>query len=75
MRLILVRHGRAGRRDDWHGPDKLRPLEARGRRQAERLVGVLAPLGPVRIVSSPYRRCLETVGPVAAHLGLEVEQT
>jgi broad specificity phosphatase PhoE len=75
MRLILVRHGRAGRRDQWRGPDSARPLDTRGRRQAERLVGVLAPLHPTRIVASPYRRCLDTMGPLAAHLDLEIERT
>ncbi len=28
--LLLVRHGQAGARSDWDGPDELRPLDARG---------------------------------------------
>src|SRR3954454_13818704 len=35
--LLLVRHAAAGDRADWDGPDDLRPLDTRGRRQAERL--------------------------------------
>jgi len=75
VQLILVRHGHAGRKDQWRRPDELRPLDARGRRQAERLVGVVGRLHPTRIVSSPYVRCLQTVAPVAAEVDLEVERT
>lgn len=55
--------------------DNLRPLDARGRRQAEHLVKVIVPLRPARIISSPFLRCLETMGPLAGHAGLEVERT
>lgn len=75
VRLFLVRHGHAGRKVQRRGRDKLRPLDGLGRRQAERLVGLIAPLEPTRIVSSPYRRCTETMGPLAATVGLEVEKT
>ena len=74
MRLILVRHGHAGRKDQWHRPDRLRPLDGRGQRQAQHLVQVLAPLRPTRIVSSPYKRCLQTMAPSADRFGLRVEQ-
>ena len=33
-----------------------------------------APFGVRRVVSSPYVRCVQTVEPLAAALGLEVEQ-
>jgi phosphohistidine phosphatase SixA len=75
MRLILVRHGQAGRKADWHRADKLRPLSPRGRSQAEHLVGVIAPLDPMRILTSPHVRCVETVGPLAAHTGLAIERS
>ena len=75
MQLILVRHGHAGRKDQWHRPDTLRPLDARGLRQAKRLVEVIAPLKPTRIVSSTYLRCLQTVAPLSTDIGLEIEQT
>jgi len=70
---VLLRHTSAGDRDDWLGEDLLRPLDARGRRQAAELVDVLRPLGVRRVVSSPYVRCVETVEPLAAALGLAVE--
>jgi 8-oxo-(d)GTP phosphatase len=70
---ILVRHASAGDRRDWEGDDRLRPLDAKGRRQAEELVEQLAAHSPRRVVSSPYVRCVATVEPLAAELGLEVE--
>jgi phosphohistidine phosphatase SixA len=70
---VLVRHASAGDRDDWAGDDRLRPLDARGRRQANELAELLAGLGLRRVVSSPYVRCVETVEPLAAVLGVSVE--
>ena len=73
VRMLLVRHGHAGTKEGWSGDDRLRPLDARGRRQAEHLVGVLSPWRPSRIVSSPYLRCLQTMEPLAATTGLRAE--
>lgn len=74
VQVLLVRHGHAGSKSRWAGDDKLRPLSARGQRDARRLVGVLEPFAPRTIVSSPYRRCLQTVEPLAVALDIEVEQ-
>jgi 8-oxo-dGTP diphosphatase len=73
MIVHLVRHARAGRRAEWVGDDRLRPLDERGIRQAEALVAQLAGRGFERIVSSPYVRCVETVMPLAEAHGLTVE--
>lgn len=73
MSLLLVRHAHAGERGDWRGHDSLRPLTARGRHQAADLAGILVEIGAERVLSSPYRRCIETVAPTAAALGLTVE--
>jgi 8-oxo-dGTP pyrophosphatase MutT (NUDIX family) len=67
--LLLVRHASAGNRDAWQGDDRLRPLDAAGRVQAERLVEVLAGHRLERVCSSPYLRCVQTVEP----LGLPVQ--
>jgi 8-oxo-(d)GTP phosphatase len=73
-RLLLVRHASAGDRKSWKGDDRLRPIDERGERQAERLVEVLAGHRVARILSSPYVRCVQTVEPLARVRGLAVER-
>jgi 8-oxo-(d)GTP phosphatase len=73
MPLLLVRHAWAGDRDGWEGDDRARPLDKRGRRQAEELVARLQPYPIEAILSSPARRCVETVEPLALARGLELE--
>lgn len=75
MQLILVRHGHAGRKDQWSKADKLRPLSQRGMRQAEHLVETIAPLTPMRIISSSFVRCLQTVEPLSSATGIPLEQS
>jgi 8-oxo-dGTP diphosphatase len=72
--MLLVRHAQAGDRDAWTDDDRVRPLDRRGRRQADALVGLLESYAIAAILSSPYRRCVETVHPLAAALGLVVEE-
>ena len=74
MTSVLLRHASAGHRLDWEHDDHLRPLDARGLRQSADLVELLRPFAVRRIVSSPYVRCVQTVEPLAAALGLQVEQ-
>jgi len=74
MPLFLVRHAKAGSRSGWVGPDEARPLSKGGRDQAESLMRTLAERPIRRILSSPYRRCVETVQPLATKLGLRVEE-
>lgn len=71
--IHLVRHGAAGDRSDWEGPDDERPLTKKGRAQATALAPALEPLGVTRIMSSPSVRCVQTVEPLASRLGLEIE--
>jgi 8-oxo-dGTP diphosphatase len=73
--VLLIRHAHAGARKDWAGDDQLRPLSGKGWRQAEALVRTLGPWAVQRILSSPFERCLETVAPLAAELGLAVESS
>jgi 8-oxo-dGTP diphosphatase len=71
-RLLLVRHGSAGSRDDWNGPDAARPLDGRGRAQASVLAAVLPAFAPVRLLTAPPVRCRQTVTPLAETTGLPV---
>jgi 8-oxo-dGTP diphosphatase len=73
LAVFLVRHAKAGSRREWEGDDDLRPLSKKGRRQAEHLADDLADRGVARILSSPSVRCVQTVEPLAARLGLKVE--
>ncbi|HEY2372036.1 MAG TPA: phosphoglycerate mutase family protein [Gaiellaceae bacterium] len=69
MTVVLLRHASAGDRDAWEGDDRLRPLDKRGRKQAEALRDRLLAAGVSRVLSSPYLRCVQTVEP----LGLDIE--
>jgi 8-oxo-dGTP diphosphatase len=62
--VVLLRHASAGERTDWTNADHARPLDAKGRKQAERLVEELRALGVRRAVTSPYARCVQTVEPL-----------
>lgn len=75
--LILVRHGKAMDRKDWSKKDTLRPLGARGRKQAKQLVPFLTAYGIESLISSTSTRCLSTLEPyaVAAKVGIETHDT
>lgn len=70
--IVLVRHAKAGKRNDWPGEDAERPLDESGKEQAARLATLLACFGPKRIVAADRVRCVSTMEPLAATLGLEV---
>ena len=72
--MLLVRHADAGDRDEWDGPDHLRPLTDRGIREADALVTGLAGFSVERVLSSPFLRCTQTVEPLARHVGMAVEE-
>jgi 8-oxo-dGTP diphosphatase len=71
--LLLVRHASAGSRSDWDGDDDERPLDDKGIAQARRLAEVLPHFRPTAILSAARTRCTQTVEPLAAVLGLDVE--
>ena len=73
--LLVNRHASAGDAEDWDGPDSERPLDVRGRRQAEALVDQLALFPIRRILSSPFVRCVDTVQPLARARELELERS
>ncbi|WP_242578903.1 NUDIX hydrolase [Amycolatopsis sp. 195334CR] len=72
--VLLVRHAKAGKRDEWTGDDDLRPLSNAGLRQAEGVRAVSTVFGPDRVLSAPRLRCVQTVAKVAEDLGAEVRQ-
>jgi broad specificity phosphatase PhoE len=59
----LVRHGRAAAGWDTDADPGLDDV---GRVQAGSVADLLAPLGPLPVLSSPLRRCRETAGVIAA---------
>jgi len=73
--IFLTRHAHAGKRSLWEGDDRLRPLTGRGEAQSEGIAARLLAERPGRLLSSPYLRCVQTLEPLAAQLGSEVEAT
>jgi phosphohistidine phosphatase SixA len=73
MTVLLVRHATAGHRIEGTD-DQLRPLDDRGRRQAEGLVDALADYDIQHVLTSPAVRCRQTVEPLAGALGLPVAE-
>ncbi|WP_166906965.1 histidine phosphatase family protein [Mycobacterium sp. DL440] len=71
MQLLLVRHALPLRSEPGQGSDP--DLSAEGIAQAERLPAALARFPVSRLVSSPQRRAIQTAGPLANELGLQVE--
>jgi 8-oxo-dGTP diphosphatase len=73
MPLLLLRHASAGDRQAWERNDRERPLDERGRRDARELVPLLERFRIEEILTSPYRRCLETVGSLARAREFEID--
>ena len=73
MTYHLVRHASAGARHGWRGDDMARPLDDVGHRQAGQIAELLGSDGVRGVLSSPARRCVETVRPLAAACGVPVQ--
>jgi len=72
--VLLVRHGLTTQTDiTLPGRTPGLDLDERGRGQAERLIEHLRQVPIAAIVSSPMERCLQTVAPLAAALGQDVQ--
>jgi len=70
--IVLLRHAKAGKRIDWPGDDRLRPLDKAGRRQVLGLATFLPAFAPARLVSADRVRCVQTVEPFAAAADLDL---
>ncbi|MGA8329418.1 MAG: NUDIX hydrolase [Mycobacterium sp.] len=68
--VLIVRHGTAGSKSRFSGDDKLRPLDKKGRAQAEALVAQLSVFGPTDVYAADRVRCHQTVEPLAEELGV-----
>ncbi|MEP7021503.1 MAG: NUDIX hydrolase [Pseudonocardiales bacterium] len=71
--ILLVRHAKAGKRSEWRGDDRLRPLDPAGTQQAQELAELLRRFAPQRVISADLTRCVQTVEPLAKSLGLDVQ--
>ncbi|ORA82778.1 NUDIX hydrolase [Mycobacterium malmoense] len=70
--VLVVRHGTAGRKSRFSGDDTQRPLDKRGRAQAEALVPQLLAFGASDVYAADRLRCHQTIGPLAEELGVTV---
>lgn len=73
-RIYLVRHAWAGNKTEWAKRDWQRPLDRNGMRQARRLALDLEIHPITRVITSHYKRCVDTVRPLAAMLGITLER-
>jgi len=71
--VLVVRHGTAGRKSRFSGDDKMRPLDKKGRTQAESLVGQLLAFGATEVHAADRARCHQTVEPLAKELGVAID--
>ncbi|SOJ54298.1 putative 8-oxo-dGTP diphosphatase 1 [Mycobacterium simulans] len=70
--VLVVRHGTAGSKARFSGDDTKRPLDKKGRAQAEALVGQLLAFGATDVYAADRVRCHQTVEPLAAELDVTI---
>ncbi|MEZ0366735.1 NUDIX domain-containing protein [Mycobacterium sp. pUA109] len=70
--VLIVRHGTAGRKARFSGDDTKRPLDKKGRAQAEALVSQLLAFGATDVYAADRVRCHQTVEPLAEELGVVI---
>ncbi len=70
--VMIVRHATAGSKARYKGDDRKRPLDKRGRAQAESLVGQLLSFGAGELFAADRVRCRQTLDPLAEELGVGI---
>jgi len=70
--ILIVRHGTAGRKSRYKGDDRNRPLDAKGRAQAESLVPQLLAFGASDVYAADRVRCAQTVEPLAREMDVTI---
>ena len=68
--LVLLRHAKAVKREDWDGDDGDRPLAHLGQLQAKRMLTNFLPYGIEQVHSSDAMRCIETIEPMTRALNM-----
>lgn len=66
--LVLLRHAKAVKREDWDGDDGDRPLANIGQIQAKHLLSKYVPYAIEEVHSSDAMRCIETIEPLTRSL-------
>jgi len=72
--IIVVRHGKAVPAEAWDGPDSTRPLLLRGTAQSAAIAPAIAAFSPEKILTSNAVRCVATIAPLAAALGMKSKE-
>ena len=77
MKLLIIRHGPAGKREEWEAEgkdDTLRPLTPKGKKEVRRSAAGLARLVPSLdlLATSPWTRAAQTAEIVAREYQCEV---
>lgn len=70
--VLIVRHGTAGSKSRYRGDDRKRPLDKKGRAQAEALVGLLLAFGADTLFAADRVRCTSTLAPLAEELDTSI---
>ena len=68
--LVLLRHAKAVKREDWDGDDGDRPLAHLGQLQAKRILTNFLPYAIEQVHSSDAMRCIETIEPMTRALNM-----
>lgn len=71
--FLIVRHAKAEARKTWKGTDANRPITPRGASAAYALSRELACFAPMRLTTSPWVRCQETMRMFAWQTGSQLE--
>lgn len=71
--LLVLRHAKAKPRSSWSKAEGERPLAVTGNRQAQAVGRLLDVWKPMRVVTSPWLRCVATVAPYARAAGAKVK--
>jgi 8-oxo-dGTP pyrophosphatase MutT (NUDIX family)/broad specificity phosphatase PhoE len=70
----LVRHANAGQRSAWKKADHKRPLSKKGERQATTITHRLLKVPITSAHTSYYRRCVQTLAPLADRLDVPLQE-